>query len=165
MNNLADKIILKKLTPLLAAVKIQNWCAYQERSQHETRAKLYEYGLKTEEIENCIAELIQNNFLNEERFASTFASGKFRIKKWGRVKIKTELKQRKISDYCINNALKKIDTSEYFVTLEKILEKKIREEKETNKIKKKYKIIKYAISRGYEKDLILDALKNSDSEL
>lgn len=165
MNNLANKIIVKKLTPLMATVKIQNWCTYQERSQQETRTKLYEYGLKTEEIENCIAELIQGNFLNEERFAATFASGKFRIKKWGRIKIKIELKQRKISDYCINMALKKIDATEYFATLEKVLEKKTREEKETNKIKKKYKIIKYAMSRGYEQDLILDALKNLDTEL
>lgn len=165
MNAFADKISRKKLTPLVALDKIKNWCAYQERSQQETRSKLYEFGLSSEEIENCIVDLIDGNYLNEERFAMVFASGKFRIKKWGKIKIKIELKQRKVSDYCINKALKQIDGNEYFATLEKIIERKFREEKEPNKIKKHYKIIKYAMSRGYEQDLIMDALKNLENTL
>lgn len=144
---------------------MKSWCAYQERSQDEVRYKLYEFGLNQEEIDYCIVELIDGNYLNEERFAMAFAGGKFRIKKWGRIKIRIELKHHKVSEYCINKALSQIDDNEYFATLEKILERKSREEKEPNKIKKRYKIIKYAMSRGYEQDLVLDALKNLEDTL
>jgi len=142
---------------------MKNWCAYQERSQFEVRNKLVEYGIFNEEAENIISQLIQENFLNEERFALAFARGKFRIKRWGRIKIKLELKQHKVSEYCISKALKQIDGNEYFATLEKIIEKKTKEIKESNKIKKQYKIIKYAMSRGYEQDIIMDAIKNLEN--
>lgn len=142
---------------------MKNWCAYQERSQFEVRNKLFEYGIFNEEAENIISQLIQENFLNEERFALAFARGKFRIKRWGRIKIKLELKQHKVSEYCISKALKQIDGNEYFATLEKIIEKKTKEIKESNKIKKQYKIIKYAMSRGYEQDIIMDAIKNLEN--
>lgn len=142
---------------------MKNWCAYQERSQFEVRNKLFEFGIFNEEAENIISLLIQENFLNEERFALAFARGKFRIKSWGKIKIKLELKQHKVSDYCITKALKQIDGNEYFATLEKIIEKKIKEIKESNKIKKQYKIIKYAMSRGYEQDIIMDAIKNLEN--
>lgn len=142
---------------------MKNWCAYQERSQFEVRNKLVEYGIFNEEAENIISQLIQENFLNEERFALAFARGKFRIKRWGRIKIKLELKQHKVSEYCISKALKQIDGNEYFATLEKIIEKKTKEIKESNKIKKQYKIIKYAMSRGYEQDIIMDAIKKLEN--
>ena len=163
MNSDIQKISPKKLTPLVALEKLKNWCAYQERSQFEVRNKLYEYGVYNDDAENIITQLIQENFLNEERFAIAFARGKFRIKHWGKIKIKIELKQHKVSDYCIKNALNQIDGNEYFATLEKIIEKKKSEIKETNKIKKHYKIIKYAMSRGYEQDLIMEAIKNSEN--
>lgn len=142
---------------------MKNWCAYQERSQFEVRNKLVEYGIFNEEAENIISQLIQENFLNEERFALAFARGKFRIKRWGKIKIKLELKQHKVSEYCISKALKQIDGNEYFATLEKIIEKKTKEIKESNKIKKQYKIIKYAMSRGYEQDIIMDVIKNLEN--
>lgn len=163
MNSDIQKISPKKLTPLVALEKMKNWCAYQERSQFEVRNKLFEYGIFNEEAENIISQLIQENFLNEERFALAFARGKFRIKRWGKIKIKLELKQHKVSEYCISKALKEIDGSEYFATLEKIIEKKTKEVKESNKIKKQYKIIKYAMSRGYEQDIIMDAIKNLEN--
>lgn len=163
MNSDIQKISPKKLTPLVALEKMKNWCAYQERSQFEVRNKLFEYGIFNEEAENIISQLIQENFLNEERFALAFARGKFRIKRWGRIKIKLELKQHKVSDYCITKALKQIDGNEYFATLEKIIEKKTKEIKESNKIKKQYKIIKYAMSRGYEQDIIMDAIKKLEN--
>lgn len=161
----SDKISQKKLTTGVALEKMRNWCAYQERSQQEARNKLYEFGLTKENVEQILTQLIQDNYLNEERFAIAFASGKFRIKKWGKVKIKQELKFRKVSDYCINKALKQIDGNDYFATLEKIIKKKIIEIKEPNKIRKQYKVIKYIISRGYEQDLIMDAIKNLENEL
>ena len=143
----------------MARKRIENWCAYQERSQQEARDKLYEYGLHKTDVEQIISELIGENFLNEERFAIAFAGGKFRIKKWGKIKIKIELRQKKVSDYCIKKALNQINDSDYFSTLEKIIEKKNREVKEANKLKKHYKLLQYAASRGYEKDLIIEVLK------
>src|ERR1700742_4248902 len=92
-----------------ALVKAEAWCAYQERCQQEVRDKLYSWGLHNAEVEPVIAELISKNFLNEERFAKAFAGGKFRIKKWGRVNIRLELKRRKLSEYCIKKGLAEID--------------------------------------------------------
>lgn len=143
----------------MARQRIENWCAYQERAQQETRNKLYEYGLHEADVEQIISELIGENFLNEERFAIAFAGGKFRIKKWGKIKIKLELRQRKVSDYCINKALKQIPDKDYFSTLETIILQKSKLVKESNKIKKHYKLLQYASSRGYEKDLIVEVLK------
>jgi regulatory protein len=149
----------KKLTPLVALEKIKNWCAYQERSQQETRDKLYTFGLFKDDVENIITDLIQQGFLNEERFAMAFASGKFRIKRWGRVRIKMELKMHRVSDFCIKKALGQIDGDEYYKTLENLVQKKFDQTKEPNKIKKHYKVLQYAASRGFEKDLIADVLK------
>ncbi len=143
----------------MARRRIENWCAYQERSQQEARDKLFEYGLQKSDVEEIITDLIGSNFLNEERFAIAFAGGKFRIKKWGKIKIKVELRQRKVSDYCINKALAQIPDKDYFSTLEKIIMQKLKQVKEPDKIKKHYKLIQYASSRGYEKDLIVDVLK------
>ena len=108
----------------MAHHKIKQWCAYQERSQHETRQKLYDYGLFSEDVEDIIAKLIEENFLNEERFALALTSGKFRIKRWGRIKIKLELKKHKVSDYLIQKALKSINDKDYEMTIVKIIEKK-----------------------------------------
>ncbi len=159
MESDIPKFSKKKLTPLVAEEKIKSWCAYQERSQQETRNKLYEYGLHEKEVELIISNLIESNFLNEERFAIAFAGGRFRIKKWGRIKIKLELRARKVNDYCINKALKQINENDYFVTLEKLIQQKFDQTKEPNAIKKYYKVLQYATSRGYEKDIIADILK------
>lgn len=150
----------KILDPQIALVKMQNWCAYQERCQQDARNKLYEFGLWTDAVENIISKLIEDNFINEERFAMQFARGKFNIKKWGRIKIKIELKQKKISDYCLKKAMQQIDEEEYFQTLKKIIEAKRKLVKEKNPIKLKYKLMSYALSKGYEKDLIFDVLSS-----
>ena len=152
----------KKYPPEEALLKMQSWCAYQERCQQEARDKLYSYGLWPDAVENIIADLISQNFLNEERFAKAFAGGKFRIKKWGRVKIKLALKQKKISDYCIKKALQEIDEDDYIKTLTSVLEKKGRLLAEKNPVKRKYKLLQYAYSRGFEQDLALDVLKDED---
>jgi regulatory protein len=148
----------------MARQRIENWCAYQERSQQEVRNKLYEFRLHESDVEQIITELIGNNFLNEERFAIAFAGGKFRIKKWGKIKIKMELRAKKVSDYCINKALKQIPDTDYFSTLEKIISQKNRLVKEPNKLKRHYKLLQYASSRGFEKDLIVEALKAMENE-
>jgi regulatory protein len=142
-----------------ALKKAEDYCAFQERCQQEVRDKLYYWGLHQEDVEATIAVLISEGFINEERFAKAFAGGKFRIKKWGRVKIKNELMLRRITKYCISKALEEIDDKEYLRTLNGLLEKKAKEIKEKNKFKKIKKIVSYAVSRGYENELVWDIIK------
>jgi len=149
----------KKYTPEIAFQKIAKWCAYQERSQQETRNKLYEYGLYSKDVELLISRLITDNFLNEERFAIAFAGGKFRQLGWGRIKIKAALKQKKVSEYCMKKGLCSIAEGDYQKKLLKVIEKRQKEEKEKNKVKRNYKLAHYAMSRGYEPDLVWDCLK------
>lgn len=137
---------------------MESWCAYQERCQQEVRDKLYTWGLWPDAIENIIAELISRNFLNEERFAIAYAGGKFRIKKWGKQKIKIELKKRKVPDALIRKALKEIGEVDYDNALEKTLAVKWKAEKEKHPLKKKMKVMRYMISRGYETDAVLEAI-------
>jgi regulatory protein len=149
----------KKLSPQQALIKAQMTCAYQERCHQEMRDKLFEWGLHSNEVENIIVLLIQDNFLNEERFAKAFAGGKFRIKKWGRIKIKLELKRKKISDYCIRKAMQEIDEKEYLNALEKLLSKKLKELPKGKEYQRNYKAAQYAVSRGFESDLVWEVLK------
>lgn len=153
------KVSKIKLSAEIAFHKIKSWCAYQERSQHETLQKLYSYGLLTEEVEEIIADLISENFLNEERFAIAFAGGKFRIKQWGKTKIKIELKKHKVSDYCITKALKSIEDSEYIKTITKVIEKKTKLLKTKDQKNKFYILLNYLISRGFESDIVREILK------
>ncbi len=145
-----------------AFLKAQHYCAYQERSQQEVRNKLYEWGLHSDDVENVIVDLISQNFINEERFAILFAGGKFRIKKWGKLKIKNELKLHKISAYCIRIALESINADDYIQTLKYLIEKKTALTKEKNKFKKFSKIAAFAISKGYEAELVREIM-NSDN--
>lgn len=153
----------KNLTPSQATIKAQLSCAYQERCQQEMRDKLYDWGLHSNDVENIIANLISDNYLNEERFAKAYAGGKFRIKKWGRIKIRLELKKRKISDYCIKKAMQEIDDFDYIKTLQAIIAKKLKENPKGKIQVRNYKAAQYAASRGYESDLIWDILKRSES--
>ena len=140
--------------------KASEYCAYQERCQQEVRDKIYSWGLHCEDTEAMIAHLISNGFINEERFAKAFAGGKFRIKKWGKGKIKNELKIRKISEYCIRRAMEEINEKEYLKTLKEIIDKKSKEFKERNIYKKTNKIVSYCISRGFESEKVWDIIKN-----
>lgn len=140
-------------------IKARRYCDYQERSQQELRDKLYEWGLHKKEVELCIALMIEEGCMNEERFAIAFAGGKFRIKQWGRIKIKLALKQKRVSDYCIRKALNEIDEKEYFKTLEKSIAQYEKKVTEKNPMKKKYKVAQYIISKGFEPDLVWCALK------
>lgn len=152
----------KNYTPAQAFLKAQLFCSYQERYQQEVRDKLYEWGLFPAAVENILAQLITENFLNEERFAKAFAGGKFRIKKWGRIKIKLELKKRNISDYCIRQAMQEINEDAYLQTLKTLIEKKAKETKDKNSLVKNAKIARYAASRGFEQDLIWDIVRAGD---
>src|SRR6185503_9223406 len=96
--------------------KARKYCAFQERSQQEVRDKLYEWGLHKADVEHAIAQLVTENYLNEQRFAIAYAGGKFRMKEWGRIKIERALKMKKVSDYCIRKALGEIGEREYKTT-------------------------------------------------
>ncbi|MCL2414316.1 MAG: RecX family transcriptional regulator [Bacteroidales bacterium] len=133
--------------------KAQKFCDYQERYQQEVRDKLYSWGTKPEEIEQIICQLVEQNYINEERFARAFARGKFRIKHWGKNKIRQELKFRKISEYCIKKGLLEIPDEDYLETLKNVIEKKSRGVK-THGRASLHKIAQYAISRGFESDLV-----------
>lgn len=154
----------KRLTPLQAKKRAESYCAYQERSQQEMRDKLYSWGLHSLDVENIIADLIGENFLNEERFAKAYTSGKFKIKQWGRIKIVNGLKFHRISPRLIKEALEEIDPNEYYATLERILVKKSAVLKESDPYKRRIKLAQYALSRGFENNLIFDILNNNDLE-
>ena len=117
-------IYKKQLTPEQALQKLKHYCAYQERCHSEVKEKLYTLGIWKKEHDAIIATLIEEGYLNEERFAIAFAGGKFRVKQWGKVKIKYELKQKQVSDYSIKKALKEIKDEEYMSVLKKLAEEK-----------------------------------------
>lgn len=142
--------------------KAEHYCAYQERSQQEVRNKLYEWGLYTSAVENIISRLVEDNFLNEERFAKAYVRGKFNQKHWGKIKIKQGLQLKKVSAPLIKKALMTIDLDDYMIVLKGILTKKAATIKENNERKRAYKLQQHALSRGFEPELTADVLKNSE---
>jgi regulatory protein len=150
---------LKQLTPQEAKEKIQRYCAYQERSHQEVRKKLFDFGLYSNEVEEMISHLITSNFLNEERFARAFAGGKFRMKKWGRIKIVNALEGHGVSENCIRLGLKEIDNRDYEKTLYTLIDKKADDIDEENIYAKRDKLSKFAIQKGFEPDLVWKVIR------
>ena len=150
----------KSYTVKEATAKMMQYCAYRDRSQKEVEEKLKEMRIIPLACEQIIIELMREDFLNEERFARSFVRGKFRIKKWGRTKIKRELQQREISSPITRLALTEIDESEYLKTLQELSEKKLALIREPNKLKKKKKLTDYLLQKGYEPALVFDLVKN-----
>lgn len=150
----------KTYTPHQARLKIESYCAYQERAQQEVRDKLYEWGVYELDVENIIADLISNNFLNEERFAKAYVRGKFRMKDWGKIKIKMHLKAKRISEPLIKIAFKEIDYDEYIAKLDELIQKKSGSNPTKLSLSDKAKLIRFLQSKGYENDLIFSRLKN-----
>ena len=143
------------LSPEQALQKLRHYCGYQERSHGEVQEKLYSFGLRKKDVEAALATLIEENYLNEERFAFQFAGGHFRLKSWGRVKIRYELQQRQLSEYCIKKALAAIDEEDYEKTLSRLAEKKWETlNDETNIFSRKKKLQDYLMQKGYESDLV-----------
>ena len=146
-------MLKQRLSVQEAAVKIKAYCAYQERCHDEVRQKLYGYGLYSREVDQLLADLIEENYLNEQRFAILFAGGKFRMKSWGKIKITQELQLRKVSAYTIKMALKEITDTDYQQTLEKLAEKKWAG-LTGKKVEKAARTIRYLMQKGYELSLI-----------
>ena len=157
-----EKKIPQYIDKQTATTKAESYCAYQERSQYEVRGKLLDLGMRFEELEEIIAYLIENNFLNEERFANAYARGKLRIKGWGKNKIAQGLKFKQVSIPLVKKALKNLDETEYLEKLKEVLDKKQESIKEKTAYKRNYKLTQYALSRGFERDLIFFMLKDSD---
>jgi regulatory protein len=144
----------KSLTKEQALQKLRQYCAYQERSHYEVQQKLWEMGVRKAEHDEVIAALIEDDYLNEERFAIQFAGGKFRMKDWGRKKIWYALKEKKVSDYCIKKALNAIDEETYEKTLRNIAEKKYDALKGEQYLIRRKKTADYLLQKGYEPELI-----------
>lgn len=144
----------KYLTKEQALQKLKHYCAYQERCHNEVKEKLYNLGVWKKEHDEIIATLIEENYLNEERFAIAFAGGRFRIKQWGRVKIRYELKQKQVSDYCIKKALKQIDEADYLKVLNKLSKEKYASLKSDQYLVRKKKTMDYLMGKGFEVELV-----------
>ena len=143
-----------RLTKEQALDKIKYYCSYQERCHSEVKDKLYSYGLRKKEAEEIIAEMIENNYLNEERFAVQFAGGKFRMKQWGRKKIQYELQQKGVNSFIIQIALKEIDEEEYLETLQKLAQTKWNALNVENNLLRQSKTNAWLLQKGYEQRLI-----------
>lgn len=145
---------------------IYRYCHYQERSHKEVRNKLYELKCTTPEVEEMIAELIEQDLLNEERYARAIARGKFHMKQWGRQKIVYQLKQQQVSEYCIKKALTEIDEEDYYQTIVKLIDKKVDSYRGVGQkdYMVKSKLLKYLVQKGYEysiaQEVINETFKN-----
>ncbi len=143
-----------------AKAKIHRYCAYQERSHKEVKNKLYGYGLRSDEVNETLAHLITEGFLNEERFAKAFAGGKFRMMKWGRLKIQRELEMAGLTPKCIARGLAEINASDYSKTLHGLIKKKSNLTTEENLFKKKNTIARFVIGKGYEPEAVWEAVND-----
>ena len=151
----------KQLTKEQAYQKLKHYCAYQDRSHKEVKTKGYLLGMKKAEIEELTAKLIEEGCLDEERYARAFAGGKFRIKQWGKIKIKSELRAKQISNYCIEAALNEIDEKKYKETLHRLATKRWRSIKGqgVNLFVKMTKTRDYLLLKGYESVLVANEIK------
>ena len=150
---------IEKLSREQALPQIKQFCVYRERCHCEVKEKLYSLGLHKNDVEQLMAQLIEENYLNEERFAKQYADGKFRMNQWGRVKIKYALRQKQVSDYSIKKGLKEISDSDYKKTLQKLAEQKLKTLKnESNVFSKRKKLQDYLLQKGYEGELVREVL-------
>ncbi|MFV5700323.1 regulatory protein RecX [Flavobacterium sp. XS2P12] len=143
--------------------KIEHFCAYQERCHEEVIQKLRSMKMESEEIDTIMVHLISANFLNEERFACSFARGKHRIKHWGKIRIVNELKSKKITQTLINSALKEISPEEYTATFHALAERQWESIRETNLLKKRKKFCDYMLRKGFESNLIYEKARSFEN--
>ncbi len=150
----------KHLTKEQTLQKLKHYCGYQERCHHEVKEKLYSLGARRTDHDEIIATLIEEGYLNEERFAIAFAGGRFRMKGWGRVKIRYELKQKQVSDYSIKKALEQINEDEYMTTLKRLAAGKCATFKREEWLAGKKRTIGYLQQKGYELNLIYKVMES-----
>ena len=153
----------QKLTPLQAKEKLKSWCAYSERCQSEVREKLFGFGLNAKETEDIVAFLIEDGFVDEERYARQYAGGHFRLKQWGRVKIKYALRVKGISDYCIKKGMSEIDEDDYRKLLSKLAGQKWQSTRGNPPATRWAKTRQFLLQRGFESDMVLAELKKMET--
>jgi len=144
--------------------KLEHYCVYQERCHVELHEKMRQFTLSENEKNQIIVYLIEHNFLNEERFASVFSISKFHQKKWGKIRIKNELKARKISDFLIKKSLKEIPSDEYQKTFNKLAENHWETISEKNALKKRKKYCDFLLRKGWESELIYEKVKELETK-
>lgn len=147
-----------KYSFLEAKAKLEALCAYQERCSFELEKKMIQWKMPADDRNALLAHLIEFNFLSEERFAEAYVSGKINIKKWGRIKIRQQLKLKHISEYSIKRAIDAVDNDVYWKNLKGLAEKKYASlSTQKDSYDKKVKVYRFLSSKGYETDLLRDA--------
>lgn len=141
-----------------AQKKLEHFCVYQERCHREVNEKLIDMKMIPEARDLIIVHLIENDFLNEQRFANTFVRGKFRIKKWGKYRLNRELRQRDICKKLVQSALEQISDEDYKKTLDELATRKLSSMRESNLQKKNKKLINYLLYRGWERHLVYEKI-------
>jgi regulatory protein len=157
-----DKKLTKTYSKEGAKPKLEKYCAYQERSHKQVFDKCRSYGLSESDSNEILVELIQSNFLNEERFVEAYVKGKFKIKSWGKQKISQGLKLAGINQKLIVLSIQEIKFEDYIKTIQRLAEKKMKTLKEGTDFEKKIKVQRYLLSKGYKYDEISEALKLQD---
>ena len=147
-------------------VKLQRFCAYQERCHYEVRKKLLNINVYGDLLEEVMTDLIKEDYLNEQRYAEQFTGGRFRIKKWGRQKIKRHLKTNRVSEYCINKALTVINEEDYMraLNMQIIKYKKERSHLKLNERRLNNNCLQYCLNKGYEYGLIQGILNKKEND-
>ena len=142
-----------------ALKRMGRYCAYQDRCHQEVRQKLREMKMIPEAVDHIMAYLIEHDFLNEQRFADSYARGKFRIKNWGRVRIVRELKQREISPFVIKKSLRQISDKEYMDLLDDLARKRLQALSDKTQLEKKQKLASFLLYRGWENELVYNKIR------
>jgi len=150
----------KRLTKDEVLQKLRFYCRYQQRCQSEIKQKLFELGIHKKDHEELINELVKENCLDDERFAVAFASGRFKMKQWGRKKILQGLKEKRVSDEIAEKALEQISKKEYMTILKKLAKERYASLKHEQYLVRKKKTMDYLRQKGYEVDLIKDVTDN-----
>ncbi|MBI3501895.1 MAG: RecX family transcriptional regulator [Bacteroidetes bacterium] len=153
----------KETSEKILLLKAERFCAYQERCRQEVKKKLRELGADEKTSAKIISSLEEDDFLKEERFAKLFTQGKFRIKRWGKIKIKAELRKKNIAGGLIENALEEINEEEYLKTIQHLVNKKSREVKIQNSKEKIRKVLMFLLSRGFESEMIWKILNSKSA--
>ena len=142
-----------------ALEKLMRFCAYQERCHQDVRNKLRSMNMIDDAIDHIIVKLIEDDYLNESRFAITFVRGKFRIKKWGKKRLISELQKKGLSKFTINQAISEIQEEEYIRTFHELAEKRVQALKDSDKRKQMRKLADYLLYRGWEAHMVYEKVR------
>lgn len=144
----------------IAMKRAASFCAESERNVAEVERKLRKWGVDDDDIDSIIDRLKSDDFLNEERYCKAYINDRFRLNHWGKVKIRYELGKRDVDRQYIDAALANIDDDEYIEVLKEVVEAKRRTLKDTDTYSASAKILRYALTRGFESDIVSKVIKD-----